>query len=58
MPSYWRLDAMVSYKITNAITAQLNVYNITNEYYYAQVYNNWVVPGAGRSAALSVRGRW
>ena len=58
MPSYWRFDAMTSYKITGNITAQLNIYNITNEYYFATVYNNWAVPGAGRSAALTVRGRW
>jgi catecholate siderophore receptor len=58
VPSYWRFDAMTSYKITNNIIAQLNIYNITNEYYFAQVYNNWAVPGAGRSAALTLRGRW
>ena len=58
VPSYWRFDAMTSYKITANIIAQLNIYNITNEYYFATVYNNWAVPGAGRSAALTVRGRW
>ena len=44
VPSYWRFDAMTSYKITTNITAQLNIYNITNEYYFATVYNNWAVP--------------
>jgi catecholate siderophore receptor len=58
VPSYWRFDAMTSYKITANILMQLNIYNITNEYYFAQVYNNWATPGAGRSAALTVRGRW
>ena len=58
VPSYWRFDLMTSYKITNNIVAQLNIYNLTNEYYFAQVYNNWAVPGAGRSAALTLRGRW
>jgi catecholate siderophore receptor len=58
VPSYWRFDLMTSYKITNNIIAQLNIYNLTNEYYFAQVYNNWAVPGAGRSAALTLRGRW
>ena len=47
VPSYWRFDAMTSYKITNNITAQINIYNLTNEYYYAQVYSNWAVPGTG-----------
>jgi catecholate siderophore receptor len=58
VPSYWRFDLMTSYKITGNIIAQLNLYNLTNEYYFAQVYNNWAVPGPGRSAALTVRGRW
>jgi catecholate siderophore receptor len=58
VPSYWRFDAMTSYKLTNNIVAQLNIYNITNEYYFAQVYNNWAVPAPSRSAALTLRGRW
>lgn len=58
VPSYWRFDLMTSYKITNNITAQLNIYNLTNEYYYASAYSGWAVPGPGRSAALTVRGRW
>jgi catecholate siderophore receptor len=58
VPSYWRFDLMTSYKLTNNIVAQLNIYNLANEYYFAQVYNNWAVPGAGRSAALTLRGRW
>jgi catecholate siderophore receptor len=58
VPSYWRFDLMTSYRVTPNITAQLNIYNLTNEYYFAQVYNNWAVPGAGRSAALTLRGRW
>jgi catecholate siderophore receptor len=58
VPSYWRFDAMTSYKISSNWIAQLNIYNLTNEYYFAQVYNNWAVPGASRSAALTLRGRW
>ena len=58
VPSYWRFDLMTNYKITTNILVQLNIYNLTNEYYFATVYNNWAVPGAGRSAALTVRGRW
>lgn len=58
VPSYWRFDLMTSYKLTNNIIAQLNIYNLTNEYYFAQVYNNWAVPAPSRSAALTLRGRW
>jgi catecholate siderophore receptor len=58
VPSHWRFDAMTSYKLKPNVVLQLNVYNITNEYYYSQVYNNWAIPGPGRSAALTLRGRW
>lgn len=55
VPSYWRFDAMASYKIAPDVTLQLNVYNITDKYYYESAYSNWAVPGPGRSATLSLR---
>jgi catecholate siderophore receptor len=58
VPSFWRFDAMAAYKITPQATLQLNLYNLTNEYYFAQVYNNWAVPAPGRYAALTLRMRW
>ena len=33
IPDYWRFDAMAAYKVTRNFTLQLNVYNMTNEYY-------------------------
>jgi len=58
VPSYWRFDAMTSYKINPKMTLQLNVYNLTDEYYYAQYYGGHAVPAAGRYASLSLRTRW
>jgi len=55
VPSYWRFDAMASYKIAPNVTLQLNVYNITDKYYYESAYSNWAVPAAGRSATLALR---
>lgn len=55
VPSYWRFDAMASYKLAPDVTLQLNVYNITDKYYYESAYSNWAVPGPGRSATLSLR---
>ena len=55
VPSYWRFDAMASYKIAPNMTLQLNVYNITDKYYYESAYSNWAVPAAGRSATLALR---
>jgi catecholate siderophore receptor len=58
VPDYWRFDAMTSYRITPSALLQLNVYNITDEFYYAQYYGGHAVPAPGRSASLSLRVRW
>jgi len=58
VPDYWKFDAMVSYQVTEKSTLQLNVYNLTDKYYYAQYFGNNVVPASGRWAALSYRIRW
>jgi catecholate siderophore receptor len=56
--SYIRFDAMASYKLTPKATLQLNIYNIGNEFYYAQYYGGHAVPAAGRYATLSLKARW
>jgi catecholate siderophore receptor len=58
VPDYWRFDAMMSYKIDKNATLQLNLYNLTDEMYYAQYYGGHAVPAPGRSASLSLRVRW
>jgi catecholate siderophore receptor len=58
VPSWWRFDAMASYKINPKMTLQLNVYNITDEFYYAQYYGGHAVPAAGRYATLSLKTSW
>jgi catecholate siderophore receptor len=55
VPAFWRFDAMAAYKVTRNATLQLNVYNITDKYYYGSAYSNWAVPGPGRMAALTLR---
>jgi catecholate siderophore receptor len=55
----------VSYPLTEHLTAQLNVQNVTDELYYTSIRNNvnatsgvitggWAAPGEGRSAVLGV----
>jgi catecholate siderophore receptor len=54
----------VSYPLTERLTAQLNVQNLTDELYYTAIRNNvnatgvitggWAAPGEARSAVLSV----
>jgi catecholate siderophore receptor len=58
VPSFVKLDAMIQYKFTPRSVLQLNIYNITDELYYAQYYPGHVVPASGRWAALSWRVRW
>ena len=58
VPSYWRVDLMTSYKIHPKMVLQLNIYNLTDEFYYGQYYAGHAVPAAGRYAMLSLRTRW
>lgn len=55
VPEYWKFDLMASYKVTKESTLQLNIYNLTNEMYYAQYYGGHAVPAPGRSATLTYR---
>lgn len=59
VPGYVTYDAMLSYRINRSLAVQLNGYNLTNKYYYANSYfsspvENHVIPGAGRTALLTV----
>jgi catecholate siderophore receptor len=58
VPAYWKFDAMVAYKVDDRSTIQLNIYNITDELYYAQYYGGHAVPASGRWASLSWRVRF
>jgi catecholate siderophore receptor len=53
-PGYWSFDAMMKYLVTSNISVQLNVYNIANTVYYDQLHPHFVIPGAGRSALLTL----
>jgi catecholate siderophore receptor len=46
---------MTSYKVTKDSMLQLNIYNLTDELYYAQYYQGHAVPAAGRTAMLTYR---
>lgn len=55
VPSFITYDAMASYQFNKNFALQLNVYNLTDEYYYAQYYGGHAVPAAGRYATLTAR---
>jgi catecholate siderophore receptor len=59
LPGYVVWNAMVSYQLTKNASLQLNGLNLFNRYYfsapyYTSVSENHVIPGAGRSATLSI----
>jgi catecholate siderophore receptor len=58
-PGYVTLDAMLGYKISDTFSVQLNGYNLADKHYFVSTYfsagdENHAVPGAGRSALLTV----
>lgn len=55
VPAFWKLDAMLAYKVTPNSTLQLNVYNLTDQLYYSQYSGGNVVPASGRWASLTYR---
>ncbi|HEY6457524.1 MAG TPA: TonB-dependent siderophore receptor [Steroidobacteraceae bacterium] len=59
LPGYVVWNAMASYQLTKNASVQLNGLNLFNRYYfsapyYTSVSENHVIPGAGRSATLSI----
>jgi catecholate siderophore receptor len=58
VPEFWKFDAMVSYKVDDKSTVQLNIYNLTDKLYYSQYFGGNVVPASGRWASLTYRTRW
>jgi catecholate siderophore receptor len=60
VPSYVVWNAMASYDVTRNLSMQLNGYNLFNRFYYDALYytspaENHIIPGAGRSVALTLR---
>jgi catecholate siderophore receptor len=60
IPGYVVFNAMASYKISQKASLQLNVINLANRLYYDSAYytsasENHVIPGAGRTAKLTIR---
>lgn len=54
MPSYLIFNAMAKFPVNKNMSIQLNVNNLTNEYYYDQIRgNNAAVPGEGRVILLT-----
>jgi len=54
VPSYWRYDAMATYRLTKNVDLQLNVQNLTDKRYFDQVYQtHYATVAAGRTALMN-----
>lgn len=55
LPSYWVFSGMLTYHVNSNIDVQLNVYNLTDEYYFDQIHPSHLVPGEGRTVTVSTK---
>ncbi|HMZ20818.1 MAG TPA: TonB-dependent receptor, partial [Blastocatellia bacterium] len=56
--SYWTLDAMASYPLTERIDLRINLYNLNNAYYFDRLGGGHLIPGAARSVNVSTNFRF
>ena len=56
--SYWTFDLMASYPISRHIDLKLNIYNLSDKFYFDRIGGGHIVPGPGRSAMLSTSFRF
>jgi catecholate siderophore receptor len=57
-PGYAKWDAMVEYALTQDQTLRVNVDNLADRLYYAQLYQAWPTPAVGRTVRLTWSGRF
>jgi catecholate siderophore receptor len=57
-PAYMTLDASSEYKFSGHYALRLNLYNVLDRTYYDQIHPFRAVPGAGRSALLTLEIRY
>jgi catecholate siderophore receptor len=56
LPAYTRVDAAAFFTVTDRVSVQLNVENLTDAEYYPSAHNdNNIQPGRPLSARLGVR---
>jgi catecholate siderophore receptor len=49
VPGYWTQQAMVSYRVDQHLSFQLNIFNLWDRHYIATYGNGGAIPGAGRA---------
>jgi catecholate siderophore receptor len=58
VPGYWTFDIMGKYDISEKMSLQLNVNNIFDKYYFEGLHPWHIIPGAGRTALLTLNFRY
>ena len=56
--AYWTFDLMASYPISEHIDLKLNLYNLTDKFYFDRIGGGHIVPGPGRMAMLGTSFRF
>ena len=56
--SYWTFDAMASFPLSKHVDLRLNLYNLTDTYYFDRLGGGHLIPGPSRSATLSTSFRF
>lgn len=56
--AYWTFDLMASYPISRHLDLKLNIYNLSDKFYFDRIGGGHIVPGPGRSAMLSTSFRF
>ncbi|HEX6283546.1 MAG TPA: TonB-dependent receptor, partial [Pyrinomonadaceae bacterium] len=56
--AYWTFDLMASYPLTEHIDLKLNLYNLTDKFYFDRIGGGHIVPGPGRAAMISTSFRF
>lgn len=51
---YTTFEAMAKYLVSPKFDVQVNIYNLTDKYYYDTPHPHFIIPGAGRSAMLTL----
>jgi catecholate siderophore receptor len=56
--AFWTFDLMASYPISKHVDLKLNLYNLTDKFYFDRIGGGHIVPGPGRVAMLSTSFRF
>jgi catecholate siderophore receptor len=57
-PGYWTMQLMAKYPITPNISAQLNITNVTNTYYYDELHPGHIIIGPARAALFTLAAKF